>query len=460
MRVKVIGCIILVTISMSCRKDAQLDVAESQFNNEQISVATAKSFFEGSATQQSIGSSSIRSQKVEWKAARSINYKEGNVIAVPIPGQPTIDGVKLGFRKLLFKQDASGQISLNVIEVVPDLVYAWRNRSISGKNFTGQVYIYDSKYKLTKGFIYKNGAVVGLITPRSSKPASTGASVSMVQVIESCSWEQYAYVNSEGIIELVGYKACNYSIYDDGFDPIPERNYPDAGGGGSEVIGGGGGGYTPSEPAYPELVIEAQGEQITLESALSCLGLGLNDNGSFKVTLFADAPVNNDLSSNFNFSTGNPGHTFVQLSATVNGNTSTLSFGFYPFTGTKSTFMDNVSSKTNNDENHEYEASISFNLTLDQIGSLISAYKEAAKNGYDLVKYNCVDFAVNPLNNMGFSIPSATRSVSMYGSMQTPAGLVQGLKNLKSSDPGKYSNIEDSGSKTSPANQGGCDKTF
>lgn len=210
-----------------------------------------------------------------------------------------------------------------------------------------------------------------------------------------------------------------------------------AGGGGGNS-GGSGSSYNTQTPNYVDFEPVIITDAIDITKYINCFN-AINDRGATcKIEIFTDIPVDGNPNAFFDSRNGSPGHTFLKITKS-NGNQSVQQyFGFYPKSGWKiplttaaqdGKFIDN--------SGHEFNASLSMNLTVAQLQTtLIRIQYLAGFIRYDLENYNCTTFALEVFNHTRggnqltipmYDLPGGTSPVGSA----TPEGLYQKLKAMK-----------------------------
>ncbi len=236
-------------------------------------------------------------------------------------------------------------------------------------------------------------------------------------------------------------------IYD---DPMPYYWYSfddilgtGSGGGGSYTYGsadvhGGGGGIV-----YPDETINIQYENadqppIDITKYIKCFSLLPDQGSTYKLSIYSDIPVNNDAYKLFDFSTGDCGHTFLQLTKTNGTTTIQQNIGFYPESGWKSIEANSpVTSKLVDNAGHEFNASLTVNIDATHFQTALNEIQYYGKAKYDIDNFNCTDFALNVFNSAAplyLEIPAYHIPGGMYGELSnTPQGLYNELSSLSKS---------------------------
>ncbi|RXK81677.1 hypothetical protein [Filimonas effusa] len=132
---------------------------------------------------------------------------------------------------------------------------------------------------------------------------------------------------------------------------------------------------------------------VALEKLLKCFQNVSSYGATYSVKLCTDIPANSNSGWLIN---GNlsPGHAFLTLTKTNGDNSVTQSFGFYPG-------EDGRPSDIHNDANHEYNASLTMNISEAQFQTVIqTAENKAQSESYDLNTQNCANFALDVFNSV------------------------------------------------------------
>jgi len=225
------------------------------------------------------------------------------------------------------------------------------------------------------------------------------------------------------------------------------------GGGGSWIFGGnigtGGSGIT-NNPQYINIDYERTENLVAIDikKYIQCFNNIPDVGATCSIKILTDLPVDKDANVFFNWEDGSPGHTFLQITK-VNGNQSAQqNIGFYPNKAWKNALTTAPDDgKFVNNAMHEFNASLSMNLTPEQLKStLIHMQYLANFIKYDIDDYNCTDFAMevfnykrggNQLTIPKYDLPGGT---APNGS-STPQGLYQKLNKMKSQGDSESANI-------------------
>ena len=187
---------------------------------------------------------------------------------------------------------------------------------------------------------------------------------------------------------------------------------------------------------------------IDINKYLKCFSSIPDDGAICDIQIMTDIPVDKDPGKFFDWTNGSPGHTFLKLTKTNGSQSMQQNIGFYPVTGwkniltpapTDSKFVDNAG--------HEFNASLSMNLTPEKFQSTLTHILYLSHFiKYDIDDYNCTDFALEIFN---YRRGSDKLTIPMYdipGGMAptgtaTPQGLYIKLKALKESGGADASKI-------------------
>jgi hypothetical protein len=245
-------------------------------------------------------------------------------------------------------------------------------------------------------------------------------------------------------------------------------DYGSGGGGGGSYDGsyygsldgsysGGGGTYSGSTDPIggvstePMMLVDkdtyADKSAIEIKNYIKCFDAVPDAGSTCSIEIFADIPVDADPTKLFDFNSGSPGHTFIQLKKS-NGSKSVIqNIGFYPKTGWKVVLTNApLDGKFVDDSQHEFNASLKMNLSPAVLRSALTEVLYLANFiKYDIDDYNCTDFALDVFNkcrSVKLEIPlyDIPGSYPSYGT-STPQGLYNQLKAMKNSNSPEAANI-------------------
>lgn len=163
------------------------------------------------------------------------------------------------------------------------------------------------------------------------------------------------------------------------------------------------------------------------------------------LTIYADQPIN-DSTFPVDIETRNPGHAFISLSQNEN----TVVFGFYPKTKAKAALLDQGA--IGNNQNDEYDASITTNITPEQLLKIIE-YAIVKPAIYNVNHFNCTDYAIKIGNLGGLNLPNCYSPLYPGGGGSAPSILGEYIKSLPESD--EYTT--ETTTNNAPSQSGDCD---
>lgn len=221
------------------------------------------------------------------------------------------------------------------------------------------------------------------------------------------------------------------------------------GGGSSSGSGSGGGTVAYEEPMVVDVENQYANDPIDVVKYLNCFAT-IPDAGSVcSIKIFSDIPVNGDPTKFFDFQSASPGHAFIQLVKSNNGQLVVQEIGFYPKTKWKVTLTTSpVESKFVDNGSHEFNAAYEVNISPGMLTVAIDKIKSIASMDYDIDDNNCADFAVNVFNSAVSQ--SQQLNVPLYlipgglapNGSRTPQGIFDLLQNIKSGGGPEAGKIE------------------
>lgn len=144
---------------------------------------------------------------------------------------------------------------------------------------------------------------------------------------------------------------------------------------------------------------------IDITKYLKCFSTIPDDGSSCSIEILVDIPVDENPNRLFNFQQGSPGHTFIQITKTNGTQSITQNIGFYPVGSWKMLLNEPVQSKILDNGEHEFNASLTMNITPEQLDNTINHMTGLANHPYDLDDYNCTDFALEVFNQSRIANP-------------------------------------------------------
>ncbi|WP_298556222.1 hypothetical protein [uncultured Algibacter sp.] len=155
----------------------------------------------------------------------------------------------------------------------------------------------------------------------------------------------------------------------------------------------------------------------------------LTKNATLKI--YVDQPkANSSNTYRFTFNPFDPidvGHTFIS----INQSGITRTMGYYPTPGTidPTNGANSSTAILRNDGNHEYDVSLTTDITPSQLSSLHNKITNF-NSTYDLNTYNCTDFGISIGNSIGLNLPDTSGTWDYGGNGSNPGNLGQDIRNM------------------------------
>jgi uncharacterized membrane protein YgcG len=410
-----------------------------------------------------------------WKFAQNIYLANGVfVISVPLQYEKGYGLGKGGVTKLLIFRDKQGHLQAHILKAISDMSYLTDNKGqINQQSFSGILLMEDWQENFLNGVRYRNGKIVGELSPAESSKNGRIAGVCQEVKIEyyvnvcgggSCSGLRFDYADV--------YMVCGGGSGNSGGVSSGSAGGAIGGGGGSGSSGNGysnGGENNRADGEGRASVVREQTDRIifpginnpaiNLKSFLNCFGTAQSNDFTYTLTIYVEEPVpGSDASTSL---TGNVGHTCIGLTKTDKSNPAssiTQIIGFYPVDGKKSLSLAPVESEVhNNGDSHpdrrtQYTVSSSYEVSPAAFGAAIQAADELSAKPYDLDDNNCTDYVLNIMNRAGVSVPQNKGDI-MVSTGHNPGQLGYDLRQEKQTNPG--ANISLTAGLTIPG-QGSC----
>lgn len=442
--------LIAFTCIASCKKQDQAIMPETREDQsaESFTLAEAKSWSQNQDT-------SISRLNPNWlKAIKNNTDTKQTTWLIPIPGHPTLQKVKQGYRKLLIRKDTSGQISARILEIIPDAYVLQEMGQMEKGKFSGRLSVYTTDGKLEKGFLYASGKISGIIKESDlvinkleSLKASTTKSKQSFSIetqssfmFESCAWYDSAYIDSDGIFTVRSEQLCTMTYYaDGGSGGYSGGDYTSPADNGDYTGGGGDGGTKDPDPLpVPESSNLPGEEQQTVDpkKMMDCFKtLSSNPNASYQVKIHVQEPF---PGTGFNIGPNSVGHVALELTVTSNGQSITQVVGYYP-QGTKGSDRVSGPSRIVNNGDLPWDVSATFYVNQGNFQNMVN-FISSPPEGYNFLTYNCTSFAYNAATLAGIDIPMGYTTVGLSGPSgatiaQTPAGMGAELRQMKANNP-------------------------
>ena len=221
-----------------------------------------------------------------------------------------------------------------------------------------------------------------------------------------------------------------------------EGFYDDFGGGdgGAYTYGysGDGDGSSATSNEDNTMVVEVESNDdpaIKVEDYIQCFSSVPDEGATYQVTIFSDIPVNNNPGKMFEWATGSPGHSFIQLTKSSDNFSIQQSFGFYPQISWQILTSHPCASKIVDNGGHRFDASLTQTISSSQFEAVISKLELLENTDYSLSDWNCTDFAMSIYNAASYN-PLTIPQYSTEGDgtlMNTPQGLYKEITMLQAS---------------------------
>ena len=216
----------------------------------------------------------------------------------------------------------------------------------------------------------------------------------------------------------------------------------------SNGSGGGGGSAVPLNGVVRHIDFEHLLDQATidLKKYLACFETIADQGATCTLKLSTDIPEDDNPNSFFNWQTGSPGHTFLQLGKKNGNNSIQQNIGFYPVSPWKTLIDLPVEGRFADNGGHEFNATITMDMTPANFRSIITQMLYLSTFiKYDIDDYNCTDFALdifnfrrtNQLIIPKYNVPGGATSAGT----STPQGIYKELKRMQALGNPESNNI-------------------
>lgn len=168
--------------------------------------------------------------------------------------------------------------------------------------------------------------------------------------------------------------------------------YPDYGGSSSDIL-------------TVNIDVPEDKKVVDPQKMIDCFGTISNVGASYTISIEANLPVDGMPNLTVNPLNFDGGHTFVTLTKTnSNGESITQVMGFYPVNSIYAGSTLSLASMIVNDQNHKYNASYTINVSSSQFQNALNQAINLSSNNYNLLSFNCTDFALGVFNAGGGSL--------------------------------------------------------
>lgn len=464
--------LLLITLLTSCQKESTEYTEASPAENykaSQITIQEAQNWLGNQPD-----TNYLNKYPIGWQAAKIIQTETGNRIQIHLPGQPTFQHIKQGYRQLSIQKDPqTKKITATIIEIIPEAIYFQKKQKIDQADFTGRILEYDLNYQFQKGKIYSGGKQIGQSRPATpaerqqftekqkhtqQKPKKTSTyqlpqdNSTQAMIVQNCQWIQSYYIDAEGVFTVYTERICTTTTYEDqgynyndqGTTYDPSQNQNNNQGGGSNTA-------TAPEPAN---LPGEEADNVDPKKMTKCFANIPDQGAAFQVKLLVQEPL---PGTSFNIGPNSFGHVAIQLTKQKGDQQITQVIGFYP-TGTGlSKLISKSTMKDNSDL--EYNLAASYFTTAENFQKIINYIANPPTN-YHFTDFNCATFAYYAAQAAGIAVPNPTTQIGFAGpggagTAMTPSGMATALRAQKANNPN--ADITQAGG-TAPASKGECNE--
>jgi len=434
--------LLLCYLFSACKKNEnKLPVSDSN-------IAAAKNYFE-SLRQTNLPKNPrfSRSRAVEWSRAKDKAFEGFSAVIAPVHYErpfymsSSFDAGRLynsnEITWLCIYKDGQQQYHVEQVAFFPDSSFAQNGK------FSGLITV--DKWEgdaLQKFIVESNNTILqwdgNHTANQQSGTASNGAQEDLVEIVETCyevTGYNYSVDDPNGGVYWSEPAGCSYSIIDDGGGG---SGYASIGSGSG---GSGGGGASSISPANNFTVLNGNNPIGNIIAYDKCFTNIVGSGNTFTVTVCVGQPkpgtrdawtVSNSgaAGSTSGANPVNAGHTFLIFSQNTGGSVITRNVGFYPTTNVSPT-SPSSQGQLNDDEVHNYDISLTVNVTNSQFFNMLNYIAQGNNAGYmyNLNTNNCTTFALNTLSVGDITLPRTTGNW-VNGSGNDPGDLGEDIRSL------------------------------
>lgn len=179
------------------------------------------------------------------------------------------------------------------------------------------------------------------------------------------------------------------------------------------------------------------------KSMVDCFGTISNIGAKYSISIASNIPVDGRPEQVINGFNG--GHVFLTLTKSNSlGQNISQVIGFYPVNSILSGTTINVPSMIVNDENHKFNAIFTLNnISSTNFQSAMNTVLDLSNNNYNLLDFNCTDFALGVFNSAGgnlkinpFTMPVFNNNIFIgnFKIANTPSSLYYKISSLQNSN--------------------------
>lgn len=176
---------------------------------------------------------------------------------------------------------------------------------------------------------------------------------------------------------------------------------------------------------------------------VDCFGTISNIGAKYSISIASNIPVDGRPEEVINGLNG--GHVFLTLTKSNSlGQNISQVIGFYPVNSILSGTTINVPSMIVNDENHKFNAIFTLNnISSTNFQSAMNTVLDLSNNNYNLLDFNCTDFALGVFNSAGgnlkinpFTMPVFNNNIFIgnFKIANTPSSLYYKISSLQNSN--------------------------
>jgi hypothetical protein len=170
----------------------------------------------------------------------------------------------------------------------------------------------------------------------------------------------------------------------------------------------GGGGNAISDVSVIDIEKDGDKDAIDLKEMINCFRNVSNNNATYTISIKSDIPIDQAPNNYLSFSNLTAGHVFLEFTKkNTSGGYASQLFGFYPTNSLLSITSASVSSKLVDNGEHEFNAAYLLPISSTQFEAALNAVNKFSKNDYNIISFNCSDFALAVLKaaNVNFNSP-------------------------------------------------------
>ena len=463
----------LLLLGQGCKKAAEADLSHQQsliesaknyFNQHVISAAITPASSDTGNGKNNRNPRKTLQKTADWDHAAITRLSTGEAVVVPLHyKKPFVIKSNLGGKdklysindlaKLLIYQDASKRYHAEVVTYLPDSNYTNQLH----QPFSGIALVEDWSGKPLNKFKYATNGSIRKYNPMMAARQTPASSARFIQICYEMSGYNYSVDDPENGYYWTEFCGCDMYFLDEETTSTIE-----IGGGDYGWFGGvGGGGGSPGVSVAKSVTVLPGSSTISnFKDYSKCFDNKTGSGYTYQVSVcvaqpepgsrdawaFSDADGSSKGGNTFSV-----GHTFLTLSETSPAKTIVRNVGFYP-SGRVTPYSPSSAGSLNNDELHDYNVSLSINLTSAQFTSLLNYIAQTGSAGatYNLNSNNCTTFALNALGSIGVELPRTT-GTWLNGGGNDPGDLGEDIRQMKLA-----SNMTRSTSEADHTNKGTC----